>query len=287
MNSSEFIIAKQIQWAKNQRINLIGSQGTRGRKIYTSTVEENLFRPFNEKTREELLKGDGSELKFGSNQPSKIQALHSSSALGINIFDYWRSFSEIMIILSACRLTRSKSPITGKIQFEQKFPIDSRFRYAPNLDVVIYPDYHKTIKAYGIECKFTESYSSRGHTGLDEKYLANQEIWRELPKTHSLARKISPNDNEFTYLHAAQLIKHILGLNRKFGHGAYRLLYLWFDALSEPGYRHSREIERFAEVVCSDGVKFHTITYQKLIINLAKYRADHDEYINYITKRYL
>ena len=287
MNSSEFIITKQIEWAKNQGINLVGSQGARGRKVYTSTVEENLFRPLNEQTREELLQGDGSELNFGSNQPSKIQALHSSSALGINIFDYWRSFSEIIIILSACRLTRSKSLITGKIQFEQKFPIDSRFKYAPNLDVVIYPDYHNTIRAYGIECKFTEPYSSRGNIGLDEKYLANQEIWRKLPKTHSLAQKISPNDNEFTYLHAAQLIKHILGLNLKFGHGVYRLLYLWFDALSEPGYRHSQEIKRFADVVCSDGVKFHSITYQKLIINLAKYRADHDEYIKYVTQRYL
>jgi len=287
VNSSEKIIAKQIEWARNQNIDLIGSQGARGRKVYTTTVEENLFQPLNEQTREELIEGDGSELNIGANRLSKIQALHSSSALGINIFDYWRNFSDISVIVSACGLTLANTSLMGRIRFEQKFPIDDRFQYSPNLDVVIYPDNPKKINAYGIECKFTESYSSRGHSGLDEKYLENLEIWRELAKTKILAHEISPADSEFSYLHAAQLIKHILGLNRKFGHGQYRLLYLWYDALGEPGYKHKKEIEQFKGVVRSDGVKFHDLTYQELIINLAKHRAKHGDYIKYITDRYL
>jgi len=287
VNSSKYIIVKQIEWAKNQNINLIGSQGARGRKIYTTSIEENLFQPLNQQTREELIEGDGSELNGRTNHPAKIQALNSSSALGINIFDYWRNFSDISIIVSACGLTRSDNQITGKIQFEQKFSIDDRFQYAPNLDVVIYPDNPKTIKAYGVECKFTEPYSSRGHGGLDEKYLENQEIWQKLSNTKSLAQKISPIDSESIYLHTAQLIKHILGLNRKFGRGAFRLLYLWYDVLGEPGYRHNQEIERFSEVVRLDGIKFHSITYQELIINLAKHRAGHEMYIRYLTDRYL
>ena len=287
MNLSEYIIAKQIECAKNQNINLIGSQGDRGRKVYTATLEENLFQPLNQQTRKELLEGDGSELNRGTNRPAKIQALHSSSALGINIFDYWRNFSDISIIVSACGLTRSDNHITGKIKFEQKFPIDDRFQYAPNLDVVIYPNSPKTIKVYAIECKFAESYSSRAHGGLDEKYLENPEIWQKLPNIKLLAQKISPIDTEFVYLHAAQLIKHILGLSRELGHGTYRLLYLWYDALDESGYRHKQEIERFSEVVRNDGVKFHSITYQKLIINLARHRADHEKYVRYLTQRYL
>lgn len=287
MKSSDYIIAKQIEWAKNQKINLIGSQGDRGRKVYTATLEDNLFQPFNQQTREELIEGDGSELNIKTNRPAKIQALHSSSALGVNIFDYWRNFSDISIIVSACALTRANNHITGRIQFEQKFPIDTSFQYAPNLDVVLYPDNRKTIQAYAVECKFTEPYSSRGHGGLDEKYLENTEIWQKLPNTKSLAQKISPTDTEFVYLHAAQLIKHILGLNRKFGHGTYRLLYLWYHALGESGYKHNQEIERFSEVVRNDGVKFHSITYQKLIINFAKYRAEHEKFIMYLTERYL
>jgi len=155
VNSAEYIIAKQIEWAKNQKIDLIGSQGARGRKVYTSSVEENLFQPLHQQTREELIQGDGSELNGSNNRPAKIQALHSSSALGINIFDCWRNFSDISPVLLACGLIRPGSQITGKILFEQKFPIDHRFQYAPNLDVVIIPDNPKKVKAYGVECKFT------------------------------------------------------------------------------------------------------------------------------------
>ncbi len=287
MNALEKIISKQIEWAHNRKIKLIGSQGASGRKVYTRTVEDNLFQPLSEQTRKELIEGDGSELKIGANRPSKIQALHSSSALGINIFDYWRKLSDISVPAQAGGFTRTNSTMTGRIQFEQKFPIDDKFQYSPNLDVVIYPDRTKKYKIYGIECKFTEPYSSRGHGGLDKKYLENHEIWQILAETKKLACKISPNDTEFSYLHAAQLIKHILGLNRKFGHGRYRLLYLWYDALGKFGYKHKQEIEQFKEVVRSDGVVFHDLTYQELIINLAKYRKWHEEYLRYITERYL
>ncbi len=287
MNSFEYILVKQVEWARNHNIALIGSQGEKGRKVYTTSVEENLFQRLNSQTREELLEGDGSELNIGAKHPSKIQALHSSSALGINIFDYWRNRSNISVIISACRLARADNSLMGRIHFEQKFPIDERFQYAPNLDVIIYPDNPKRIKVYGIECKFTESYSSRGHKGLDEKYLENIKIWQKLSETRKMAREISPADTIFSSLHAAQLIKHILALNRKFGHGQYRLLYLWYDALSEAGHIHKLDIERFKAVIRADGVKFHDITYQELIINLAKQRAGHGDYVKYITERYL
>jgi len=286
VNAFEYILAKQIEWAKNQDIRLIGSRGSRGRRNYTSVLKENLFQSLNPSTREELVAGDGSELNGGNKRPAKIQALHSSSALAVNLFDYWRCSRDISIILSACKLARSSS-IFGTIQFEQKFPIDKRFKFAPNLDVVLYPENHKSIKAYAIESKFTEPYSSRGHGGIDKKYLDNSAIWDNLSAIKLLAQKICPDDMEFAYLHAGQLIKHILGLNKKFGHGNYRLLYLWYDTVGAAGCGHQCEIERFSKIVQSDGVKFHSITYQELIINLAKYRKQHGEYVKYLTQRYL
>ncbi|MCF6267225.1 MAG: hypothetical protein L3J57_11865 [Desulfuromusa sp.] len=287
MNPREFIIAKQIEWAKNQKINLIGSQGDQGRKVYTTTVEENLFQPLNTQTKSELLAGDGSELLNKANRPAKIQALHSSSALCINIFDYWRNFTDISSIVWACGLTRHNQQMLGTINFEEKFPIDDKFRYSPNIDVVLHPATEKSVKAYAIECKFTEAYSSREHGGLDKKYLDNSPIWQYLSNIKSLAKAISPDDTQFVHLHAAQLIKHILGLNRKFGHGAYRLLYLWYDTFGEAGCKHHQEVGHFAEVARKDGVKFHAITYQDLIINLAKFRERHEKYIMYLTDRYL
>lgn len=287
MNASEQIIAKQIEWAKNKGLELFGSAGERGRKIYTTDKAYNLFQPLNEKTEQEINKGDGGELKPKSGQPAKMQALHSSSALGVNLFDYWRNTSDLSLLFSACGLSRAGSQLSGEIQFEQKFSIDDRFQYAPNLDVVFLHSNPQKFKAFAIECKFTEAYSSRKHGGLDPKYFTNDEVWENLSATKHLAQEISPDDSQFAHLHAAQLIKHILGLNRKFGHSRYRLLYLWYDALGESGFKHRQEVKDFSSVAHSDGVIFHATTYQELIVSLAQHREQHKEYVAYITNRYL
>lgn len=202
------------------------------------------------------------------------------------MFDYWRELKDKSIITASCGLSRAGRELVGEIQFEQKFSIDNRFQYSPNLDVVVSPQ-SRGYKVFAIECKFTEAYSSRAHGGLDQKYFTNEDIWQNLLKTQHLAQKISPDDNHFKHLHAAQLIKHILGLNRKFGHSRYRFLYLWYDALGEPGYVHRKEVKEFADVVRKDGVVFNETTYQDVIVRLAKYREGHTEYVKYITNRYL
>lgn len=286
MNATQQIIAKQVEWAQNKGFGLVGSRGNRGRKVYTTKLHDNLFQPLNTQTRIELEEGDGGELNGTAKRPPKIQALHSSSALGINVFDYWRNSPDLSVITSSCGLSRRSHKLTGNIRFEQKFPIESRFKYSPNIDVVILPNSGK-YKCFAIECKFTEAYSSRGHSGLDSKYLENQHIWQGLSASKQLAQEISPNDSRFDFLHAAQLIKHILGLNRKYGHSRYRLLYLCYDAFGEPGFRHRQEVDEFARIVRSDGVVFHETTYQDLIVRLAQRRGQHNEYVRYLTERYL
>lgn len=193
MNPSDQIIAKQIEWAKNNDLQLIGSHGLRVRKVYTTSVKDNLFQPLSVQTREYLKNGDGGELTESVGRPAKIQALHSSSALGINVFDYWRKSPDLSVITSSCGFVRAGSKLNGEIRFEQKFSIDERFQYPPNLDVVIIPKTSR-YKALAIECKFTEAYSSRGHDGLDSKYFNNDDIWHGLSATKQLAQGISPND---------------------------------------------------------------------------------------------
>jgi hypothetical protein len=286
MNAATQIISQQIEWANNRGLQLVGSHGHLGLKAYTTSIEANLFQPLNEQTRNEIGAGDGGELNGSEGQPAKIQALHSSSALGVNVFDFWRGKKDLSILTAACGLTAAGHEVAGEIRFEQKFSIDHHFQYSPNLDVIIYPQ-SSTYAAFGIECKFTEAYSSRGHGGLDPKYLGNDAVWHHLPATRGLAQEISPVDNRFKHLHAAQLIKHILGLNRRFGHGRYRLLYLWYDALGEPGAKHRQEIYEFLKIAHADSVKFHQTSYQELILRLAKHRESHPDYVAYLTARYL
>ena len=103
-----------------------------------------------------------------------------------------------------------------------------------------------------------------------------------------MAKEVSPYDNRFAHLHPVQLIKHILGLKATFGKDKFRLLYLWYDTIGSEGARHHKEINEFTKTTKEDGIHFHSMSYQDLIIRLAKnYRNLHRGYIDYITGRYL
>lgn len=287
MNGYQYILARQTEWAKNQGFDLIGSKINRGRPTYTTNLDFNLFQPLLPEVRRAFEQGDGSEL--GSpGLPGKMQAVHSSSALGVNVFQYWNSTSSVPIIAAACGLCRRGSQVSCDIRFEEKYPIKDSFRYHPNIDVVIHNTPTAKIKRFAIECKFSEAYGARRHAGLKSKYLESTEIWSDIPKLRAFAERISPDDRDFRHLHPAQLVKHILGLKRQFGIGGFRLLYLWYDVLGEQGKRHGDEVGEFSGVAKQDGIKFHSLTYQELIAKLAnRLRVEHHEYIGYLTERYL
>ncbi len=284
MKAYEQILAKQTEWARNNGIDLIGSKGDRGRPAYTRSLDDNLYKPLNPRTEKSFREGDGSEL---TGTPTKMQAVHSSSALGVNIFQYWDSINNVHQIARACGLCNRTTKVSKRIFFEVKYPATDSFRFSPNIDVVIENSSVFKYKVYAIECKFTEVYGGRDHSGLKEKYL-DLEIWEKIPHLHNLASLISPKDNQFQFVHAAQLIKHILGLKRAFGKTAFRLLYLWYDAFGTEGAKHREEIKKFVETAKLDGIALHEMSYQELIVRLAsEHRASHKKYIEYITSRYL
>lgn len=292
MNAFNYIVEKQIQWALNHGKELVGGEGEKGRHTRTRELKDNLFRLLSPLVQEQIGKGDGNELKGEADKLPKMHALHSSSALGVNIFQYWQDKNQVSVIAAACGFCRSGSDVPEKIVFEDKYPISSAFRIPPNIDVVIHNKASSSVKRFAIECKFTEAYSLYKHSGLKPKHFnpkcLNQEIWSEIPNTCSLAKSISPDDNSFHYLHAAQLIKHILGLKTQVGKNGFKLLYLWYDTLGEAGNLHRKEIERFAETVKADDINFLSRSYQELISILSsRYRDEHPDYIKYLTERYL
>jgi len=288
MNSFEYIFSKQVSWAQNKEIDLVGSKGLRGRLAYTKTLEENLFEPMAQAVIDDFNTGDGGELNGKPDSPPKMHAVHSSSALGVNIFHYWFRIDQIPKIAAACRLCSKNNLLPQNIRFEKKYSISSKFRYSPNIDVVIENSQKSKYKVFAIECKFSEAYSSRGHSGIDPKYLEIKKIWKNIPSLFDFAKSISPDDNKFSYLHPAQLVKHILGLKNQHGKDGFRLLYLWYDVLGQDGAVHKNEIDTFSEVAKSDGIKFHALSYQELIVKLSKdYRNEHPDYIQYVSGRYL
>lgn len=287
MKAYEYIVAKQTQWALNRGILLIGSKGDKGRPAYTPELNQNLFEPLSLDTRKSFEQGDGGEL---SRNPAKMQAVHSSSALGVNVFQYWHNIRRVSVIASACGFCRKGNAVSEKIIFEDKYPVDDnldKFPVAPNIDVVFHNANSAQFKRFAVECKFSEAYSSQKHSGLKPAYLELIQLWSDIPSLYDFAKSICPDEN-FIYLHSAQLIKHILGLKRKFGKNGFRLLYLWYDVLGKEGAVHQDEINKFSGVAKADGIYFNAMSYQKLIFALSKeYRQEHTAYIKYLSERYL
>ena len=293
MNGITYIQAKQQNWAKRKDLELLGGTiPNEGEKNYVNCIDKNIFnQKLSAETDKNFKEGDGNETKDGETRLAKMKALHSSSALPVNVFQYWQE-KDASSILYACRLINRRpfnsDTLPNAVRFEQKFEIcDNKkdFPKKPNLDVVI--EYEHNV--YAIESKFTEPYNGKPK-GLRKVYISPQldELWKGIPSLQDLAKEISPNNNGFNYLDAAQLLKHILGLKKQLGKSGFTLLFLWYDVIGNDGLEHRKDIEKFAEIAKKDNIKFRHITYQEVIINLSKDFYDgNEEYINYLTDRYL
>lgn len=283
MDANTYIRQRQALWALRRGIALQGSAGDRGQRAYTPTLEENLFEPLSEEARQEYGQGQGQELR------RNMRAVHSSSALACNLFHHWKRQGMPGPVAEACGLPVAHA---GSIRFEVLHPIAdgldrSQFPHDPNVDAEIVYGPRQRIRAAAVECKFSEPYSGRGHGGIRPAYLERTGLWEGLPHCRELASRICPDDEEFAHLHAAQLLKHVLGLRHAYGQ-RFMLAYVWYDVPAEAGRTHEAEIARFAGVVRRDGIDFRSITYQEVLLALARRRRDEcPEYVDYLVERYL
>ena len=76
MQAEQSIRDAQMAWARSQGLSIDD-------KGYVDDVEANLWKPLSAHARAAFERGAGSELQ------SHMKALHSSSALVANFFDYW------------------------------------------------------------------------------------------------------------------------------------------------------------------------------------------------------
>lgn len=292
----------QKQWALRKTLPLIGSKWGRGEPAYTTSLEANLLEPLSVEARRELEEGDGGELLYNGG-PFKMQAVHSSAALTCNLFHYWRRQRDLRPLLTALGMPAEHGV---SLEFEAKRAIFDNpdrevFKKDPNLDVVIHCAGGRQFREIAFECKFTEPYRpieprSRAEEarkkGLNWAYLKATELWEDLPECHRLGRRLSPADDNFKFLHAAQLIKHILGLKHRNGKTGFCLVYLWYDLANvESDARgeadaHRKEITEFAAIAAADGIVFRSVSCQEVIASLAQQRVGHEDYVDYLAERY-
>jgi hypothetical protein len=129
---------------------------------------------------------------------------------------------------------------------------------------------------------------ARSQGGLNPVYLRQTALWQNWPHVRAFAEELSPSDLTHSHLHAAQLVKHLLGLRKQYGTN-FVLVYLWFDVPgAEAAALHRREIECFGEALKRDDIPFVSRTYQEVFEVL---RDGNDgrsnSHIMYLLERYM
>ena len=311
MTAKDYIELKQKEWAK--RNITLGND-----KRYAKTYTENLFKSLDKEIEEQFKNADGGEL---NGEECKMAALYSSSALGVNVFQYFYKLleqgnkEEAKKILYALGVAEDPNIEINDLSFEQKLHISNIS--TPNIDVIITTTNNKV---FAIESKFREPYYYTPSNYIQKKYYDNNDIWNKLEKTKEyideldesfieiekdiIERETSIEEKEigvkkifpsFKRLNAAQLIKHLLGLfndnkSIKKYKNNIRLIYLYYDVPGNMGEEHRKEIKEFSDFIKKDNIKFTAISYQKLIFNLNNLldrNEENEKYLDYINSRYL
>jgi hypothetical protein len=285
----------QARWAERNGIRIGAPPGNPASRAtgYVSKLQDNLFDPLSERAKQQFIAGAGGELDAPDGQSGNMYAVYSSSALCVNLFHYWsrlldaappNSKPSLNPLLATCGLPAR--PVRS-IDFEVPNIVNPHFKVAPHLDVQIVFD-DGPWKCAGIEAKFCEPYGDQKPGGLKPIYLQQTALWQDWPNVRAFAQKLTPNDLTHSHLHAAQLLKHLLGLRMQ-NSTNFVLVYLWFDVPgTEAAMRHRREIESFGEILMRDGVAFVSRTYQEAFEILRGGNGEpKSPYVAYLLERYL
>ena len=248
---------------------------------YCRCVDNNIFRGFSPADRKDFERGDGAELgKDG--ERGKLQALHSSSALACNWFDYWRDRD-----LKSLSRAFGASAGFSTLALEQKCPTGLG-GIGPNLDVLLTC---ADGSVFAIESKFAEPYSkSKAKTFLKSKYLPDdRSLWtgRGLRGCQAVAEALGTGQHGFEVLDVAQLLKHMLALADRIG-DRWRLCCLWFEVPGLQADRHRQELADFAAHIGTDATHFSALIYQELFARMLPFVGQNDsENMGYLHNRYV
>ena len=267
------INARQLDWAKGAG-RVVDADG------YCPCADDNLFERLSGEARDDFTRGGGGEL----GQPGergRIQAVHSSSALVCNWFDYWRrrDFGILSSVFGATDLFVT-------LRLEAHVATGMRGADA-NLDVLLTT---ANGSLFAIESKFSEPYTpSPAKSVLKPQYFAqNRSRWTEvgLPGCQAVAERLRAGARDFAALDVAPLLKHMLALART-GH-RWTLCCLWYEVPGQTADVHRTDVQTFSSQIGDDAVHFMTLTYQELFVRMARVAsAEHTDYLEYLRARYV
>jgi hypothetical protein len=245
---------------------------------YVTDLAANLREPLTSATLAELARG--SELTIQLTQP-RMFSLTSSAALVVNVFGWWHG-------RDAAPLAAALGFGNGagvRLSFEEPLPTGLAGD-PPLADVALrWPNG----RLVAIESKLGEWLVRRPRNKrvFKEKYFpAGGPVWSAagLPRCQSLADELQRGGERPKFLHAAQLLKHALGL-AKSGAPERTLLYLYFDCPGRDAGTHRGELDRIVERLAPE-IDLRVATYQELYRALAASQDVDPDYLRYLARRY-
>ena len=271
MNEQQRVRHLQRSWAEAKGLRF-DSEG------YLPDVESNLRRPLSPTASADFSKGAGSE------PARKMRALHSSSALLANFFDFWtgRDRSTLLAAMGIAGET------VDSLRFERRFPTGLRGT-PPHLDVTLELTSGSVV---AVESKFTEhlSLSGRGTSDFAAAYFPQgRKIWASagLPNCQKVAEAVQDHQTTYHALDVRQLLKHALGLATAQG-DRFSLYYMYYDCQGDKADQHRQELQSFSELIREE-VRFSALTYQEAynrLLEAGKTGADYVNYMEYLGDRY-
>lgn len=243
---------------------------------YLSAPVQNLVRDLDSSVLSDFDSGDGGEL---TGDPPKFCAVHSSAALAANSFGLFRLRPKLLSLAGLSRFTDAR--------FEAKLPTGLRGT-PPNLDFFIQsPD-----GIVAVESKFTEFLTTKvakfstAYGPLVDRVAAPG--WRDTYLS------LIDDPARYSYLDAAQLLKHYLGLEQVATRdGVQRvLIYVFWEPQDaphlEPFTRHREEVADFLAAVGPSRVAFLPMSYPELWDTWDNMRRwpERAEYLSQLRLRY-
>lgn len=239
---------------------------------YVANISDNFAPGLNWKMIEPAFRdGAGQETIARRGRRPKMLAVHSSSALAVNVFGPWVDRPSEVSLLGGSGF--------DDLKFERRCPTGLRGT-PPHLDVFLSAEE----SVVGIESKCLETLSEH-----DVRFsVAYDRLADKNTPWSRLIRELNSFPNAYRFLDVAQLVKHALGLAHTFPKKVKTLLYLYWEPVNWREFdefrRHREEIARLADAVGGASVRFVAKSYPELWAewgedNLPTARHDHLEWL--------
>jgi hypothetical protein len=270
-SSRTALTRKQRRWADLNGIRY----DARG---FVTDLATNLRAPLTVVARAEHARG--SELTATTTRPPRMHSLTSSAALVENFFGWWRDRDSAPLV-TALGLDVGEG---ARLTLEEPLPTGLAGD-PPLVDVALrWPDG----RIIAIESKLGEWLvrRPRNKSVFKDKYFPHEPVWSAagLPRCQALADDLQRGRERPKLLHAAQLLKHALGL-AKSGASKTTLVYLYFDCAGREAAIHRNEIERIVARVVPE-IDLRVATYQEVFAALRAMTGVDRDYLGYLAARY-